>query len=254
MSSLAPTKRDHPTNTLPSKQGLLAWLKPYLTSTIGQKVLVALTGTMLVGFVIAHLIGNLKIFGGPDSLNTYGAFLKSLGPLLWVMRFGLLAAFLLHLTLALKLRLTSDAARPVEYQFQNTIQASLASRTMPQTGLVILAFVIYHLAHYTFGMTQATPDGKSLLDLRDPLHQDRHDIYRMTVLGFQNPYISAIYLVAQGMLAFHLSHGIASVFQTLGLSTPRLGPMFKCLAWTISLAILVGNSAIVLAVWLGFVA
>src|SRR5687768_4614490 len=100
MSNLAPTKRDVPVNSLPSRTGIGQWFRPYVTSTVGSKMLVAVTGLMLTGFLIAHMIGNLKIFAGPQAINDYAAFLKDLGPLLWVARIGLLTVFILHIYLA----------------------------------------------------------------------------------------------------------------------------------------------------------
>src|SRR4051812_24255255 len=112
MSSLAPSKRERPTNSLPSKTGVLAWLSPMLTSTVGGKFLVAITGILLVGFVITHMLGNLKIFAGRESLNSYALFLKDLGPLLWTARIVLLAIFVIHIYVSLKLKAISLAARP----------------------------------------------------------------------------------------------------------------------------------------------
>ena len=250
MSSLAPTKRDHPTNSLPSRTGLAAWFQPYLTSTVGQKVLVAVTGSMLIGFVVAHMLGNLQVFAGRDKLNEYAKTLKSFGPLLWVMRGGLLTVFLVHILLALSLKKRSIDARPIRYVYDNVIQATLASRTMVQTGLLIFLFVLYHLAHFTLGWTQ-TADGTNFLALHDD--KGLHDVYAMVIAGFSNPLVSAIYLAAQAVLFLHLSHGIASVAQTLGLNTPRTAGAWRCAGLTIAGLIFIGNASIVVAVWTGLV-
>lgn len=252
MSSLAPTKRDFPANSLPSRTGLVGWLRPYLTSTVGTKMLVAVTGTLLTGFLVAHLAGNLKIFAGRDAINSYAQFLKDLGPLLWVARIGLLATVVVHLGLALALRKRSAEARPVAYAFQNTVQASIPSRTMAQTGLIILAFILFHLAHYTLGMigtVQVNGQTVSYLSLKDEL--GRHDVYSMVIHGFRNPVVSVLYILAQLVLLMHLSHGIASVFQTLGLNTPRTGGAIRALGLLIAFAIVLGNIGIVLGVWFG---
>jgi succinate dehydrogenase / fumarate reductase, cytochrome b subunit len=260
MSSAAPTKRDYPTNTIPSGRGVIDWLKPFVTISVGMKATTAVTGILLTGFVIGHLVGNLKVlplFGGRDAINAYARFLKDLGPLLWIARGGLLLALVLHVYLALTLALRAKAARPVAYHHPGTIQASTSSVTMPWTGLVILLFLLFHLAHYTFGMvgtTRAMTDTGSVvqapyLSLVDD--QGRHDVYAMVVAGFSNPYLSLFYIACMIVLYVHLSHGIGSVFQTLGLNTPRTQPFVTYLSRGLALALAGGNIAIVVAVWAG---
>lgn len=248
MSSKAPTKKLTPTNSLPSKTGLLAWLMPLASSTVGNKILVAVTGVLLTGFVIAHLIGNLKMFEGPDSINAYAVMLKSNPAVLWTMRLGLLSVFVIHLIIALRLKFRSMAARPVPYVVSNTIQASLASRLMPLTGVMILLFVVFHIGHYTLGVVHAAGE-VNYLQLHDG--QNRHDVYRMVIAGFSTPWLSIVYLIAQALLWVHLSHGIGSVFQTFGLNTQRTQRFVYCVSWTIASLIFVGNCAIVVAVWTG---
>ncbi|MCE9529575.1 MAG: succinate dehydrogenase cytochrome b subunit [Planctomycetes bacterium] len=250
MSSLAPSKREHPTNTPPSRAGLLDWLTKYATSTVGQKFVVALTGTALVGFVIAHMAGNLQIFAGREKLNEYALFLKNLGPMLWAMRIGLLVVFVVHILLTLSLKKRSSNARPIGYVHSDTIQASFASVTMVWTGLLVLAFTLYHLAHFTFGWTQ-TADGRNFLTLHDP--KGHHDVYEMVIAGFRSPVVAIIYLIAQAILFVHLSHGIGSVFQTLGLNTPRTAQFFRRLGFAVAGVIFAGNCSIVVAVWTGMV-
>jgi succinate dehydrogenase / fumarate reductase cytochrome b subunit len=250
MSSLAPTKREHPTNSLPSRTGLAAWLAQYCSSTVGLKFAVAITGAMLLGFVIAHLAGNLNVFKGQEALNKYALFLKDLGPILWAMRIGLLIVFVTHILLTLMLKKRSLDARPVQYVRPATIQATFASVTMVQTGLLIFAFVIYHLAHFTFGLTQSA-NGQNYLSLHDSA--GRHDVYSMVINGFSSPLVAATYILAQAILFIHLSHGIQSVFQTLGLNTPRTARAFKLLGYSVAGLIFVGNCSIVIAVWAGFV-
>lgn len=251
MSSLAPSKRERPTNSLPSRTGLAEWLKPYFAGSVGQKMIVAVTGSMLVGFVIAHMLGNLQIFGGPDMINDYAKHLKDLGPLLWVARIGLLVVFVIHILVSLSLKKRSLDARPIGYQRPATIQATLGSLTMPQTGLLILAFTIYHIAHFTLGWTQFTDEGKSVLTLHT--EAGNHDVYRMMILGFTNPFISVTYLAAQVVLFMHVRHGVGSVFQTLGLNTPRTAKAVGWLALAVAGLVFVGNVAIVVSVWTGVV-
>ena len=129
-----------------------AFATALLDSSVGSKILVALTGTGLTLFVVFHMIGNLKVLQGPDAINGYAYFLKhDLGALIWVARGGLLAIFVLHLALALRLKMRSLAARPVPYQVYKPAQAGFASRTIVYTGVVVGLFTLFHLAHYTFG-------------------------------------------------------------------------------------------------------
>jgi len=268
MSSTAPSKRERSANSLPSGQGLLAWLKPILASTVGGKFLVALTGLALSGFVIVHMLGNLQIFLGPDAINEYAKKLKELGPLLWVARLVLLALFLLHISVAIRLKIRSNEARPIAYAHPQTVQASFASRSMIWSGLLVLVFVVFHIAHYTLGAIQPVPvpsdqsttpklnvkgevetTEKNLLELKDS--KGRHDVYRMMIYGFTNPLIAILYIFAQIVLMLHLSHGVASIFQTLGLNTPRTQSTFWALGWLVTLVVGGGNIGIVIAVWFG---
>jgi succinate dehydrogenase / fumarate reductase cytochrome b subunit len=234
-----------------AKTPLSAWLFPALASTIGSKFLVALTGMMLVGFLCGHLAGNLLIFKGQDALNAYAKGLKDLGGLLWVARLGLLGAFVLHIFLAVRLQMRNRSARPERYQHSGTVQASTASVTMLYSGLLILAFVIYHLAHYTLGLVHASDSGGNLLELHDKL--GRHDVYTMVLTGFSKWWVSLSYIVAQVVLWFHLSHGISSVFQTLGLNAPKYWPIIRGAGLLLATIIVVGNISIPTAVLLGWV-
>jgi succinate dehydrogenase / fumarate reductase, cytochrome b subunit len=234
----------------------LAWVCDYLCSTVGQKILVAITGASLVTFVVFHMIGNFKMFSGPESINKYAYFLKhDLGLLIWIARAGLLGSFTLHLVLTLWLKARSSAARPIGYAYSGSAQATPQSKLMLQTGLVIGAFVAFHLAHFTFGMVHGVTasDGKGVtnyLDLKDAT--GKHDVYTMVVAGFSTWWISAIYLAAQLMLFVHLSHGIQSVFQTLGLVNRRFVKIAKLVGFGTAGLILAGNTALVVAVWSGF--
>lgn len=258
MSSAAPTKREHRTNTLPSHKGVFDWLKPFVSTSVGMKATTAITGFLLTGFVIVHLIGNLKVFAGPDAINGYAKFLKDLGPGLWLARGALLAIFLVHLVLALTLAVRALAARPIRYQHPATIQATRASLTMPWTGLAILAFTAFHLAHYTFAcvaqvQARSVITGKmkesNYLDLVDA--HGRHDVYTMVVKGFENPYVSALYVLAMAILFVHLKHGVASAFQSLGLNTPRIQPFVRGLSLAVAALVTLGNVGIVAMVWAG---
>lgn len=263
MSSTAPSKRERSTNSLPSGKGLLDWLYPILASTVGGKFLVALTGLALTGFVIIHMLGNLQIFLGPDAINEYAHKLKDLGPLLWAARAGLLLVFIIHIWAAIKLKMRSQQARPVAYAHERTVQASIASRYMLLSGLIIFAFVVFHINHFTLGSIQPVPappakEGeaqverieKSFLELRDD--KNRPDVYRMMIYGFTSPPIAILYIVCQLILMLHMSHGVASTFQSLGWNTPRTQSTFMALGWIVTLAVGGGNILIVLAVWCGW--
>ena len=271
-----------------------AWARTYLTSTVGQKVLVGLTGLLLVGFLVFHMLGNLKVLPGFDPvseeavkraekkavekyrdnpaeqeryvaehvrsfearehINTYAAFLKhDLGVLIWIARGGLLVLFVVHLVIALRLRAKSGEARPVGYTMHRTAQATVAAKTMLWTGVVILLFTVFHIAHYTLGWIKPaqTPAGPvHYMSLHDA--EGRHDVYSMVVAGFTEPWVCVIYILSQALLLVHLSHGIQSGLQTLGLVGKRFTPAAKWLGWGVATAIFLGNMAIVMGVWLGW--
>ena len=243
-----------PPETVAAQQAA-PFLSALLDSTVGAKVLVALTGLGLVGFVVFHMIGNLKVFQGPDAINAYAYFLKhNLGALIWVARGGLLAIFALHLALAVRLQARSRAARPVPYQFPGSVQATAASRTMLWSGAVVGLFVLFHLAHFTFcWVTQvevAPGQFKSYLELTDAA--GRHDVYSMVVVGFTTPWLVALYAAAQLVLFAHLLHGVPSTFQTLGLKNRRFAPVVRALGFLTAFTVLAGNLAIVFGVMLGW--
>lgn len=255
MSVATLPKNAVPTNS--SREPLLNWLRPALTSTVGSKLIVALTGLALTGFVFAHMAGNLLIFQGRDALNSYAEFLKHRPALLWAARIGLLAVFIIHVTLALRLYFRNRSARPERYAYEDTIQATWASRHMALTGIVILAFLIFHLMHYTFGVVSATsPHGTNYLDMKETLARadladparGRHDVYAMTVYGFRNVWVSIAYIVAQVFLGLHLGHGFASAFQSLGWSHPRIAPALRRTSWALAIILVAGNVSMPVAV------
>lgn len=216
-------------------------------SSIGRKLIMALTGIALFGFLIGHVSGNLLIFKGQEAINDYAEWLVNLGPLLWVARAGLLAIFALHIYMGIQLSAENRAARPEPYAHEATVQASLPSRWMLTTGLLVLAYVVYHLAHFTFGVV--LPDGAALVE--EP--SGRHDVYGMIVYGFQNPIVSISYLVFLAILGVHLWHGVASFFQTVGLSHARYARAAHALGRVATLAIILAYVLIPVSVMLGFV-
>jgi succinate dehydrogenase / fumarate reductase cytochrome b subunit len=228
-------------------------LRPVRTS-VGSKYVMALTGLALILFVIAHMIGNLLIFRGREALNSYAHALETSPVLLWTARSGLLAVFVLHIVLGIRLTRQNTAARPVRYVCEDTVQANWASRHMLLTGLVILAFVIYHLLHFTFGVIDPA-DFKSRLDLYrvpDDPKAVYHNVAEMVVLGFSQPLISLSYVVAQVFLGLHLWHGAGSWFQSLGLNHPRYAPLLRGFGAAVATVVVAGNCSICLSILLGW--
>jgi succinate dehydrogenase / fumarate reductase, cytochrome b subunit len=218
----------------------------FFKSSLGKKYVMALTGFALFAFVIAHMAGNLQIFLGADSINAYAAFLKARPALLWSARAGLLVVAILHITAAIQLVRINRRARPIGYNDNKVVASSLAQRTIFMSGLIILAFIIYHLLHFTFGATN--PD---YLGYHDSL--GRHDVYRMMIAGFSNVWVSLFYVIAMGLLCLHLSHGVSSMFQSLGLRRRAITRSINLFARTMALVIFIGNVAIVVAVLTGLV-
>lgn len=205
----------------------------------------AVTGLALLGFVIGHMLGNLQIFIGQDQLNAYAAALQGTPALLWTARFGLLVIVGLHIWAAVVLTLENRRARPAGYRDRGTIQATYASRTMRWSGFIVLAFIIYHLLHFTAQVTDS-----SYRDLYD--EAGRHDVYGMVIAGFSKAWVSGFYILSMFLLAMHLSHGIASMLQTVGLRNSGTRRMIDSVSWLFAAVIFVGNSAIPLAVLFGY--
>ncbi len=187
-------------------------------SSIGKKIIVAVTGLAMIGFLAGHLLGNLLIFAGPEAINTYAKKLHDLGPLLYVVRGALLATVVLHILCTIQLVRINRAARPGKYAIDTVRQASLSSRIMIWSGLTVLAFILYHLAHFTWALGN---DYRDPSNLRYWVEPGVHNVYNMVIDGFRVWYVSAFYIISLLLLTSHLSHGFASVFQTLGLATTR---------------------------------
>ena len=199
-------------------------------SSIGKKTVMAVTGLGLLGFVIVHLLGNLQIFLGPAWLNGYSEHLEDLPFLLIPARIVLASMLLVHMATAMVLTVQNKRARPVPYSAEDTVQATLASRTMIFTGSAVLLFIIYHLLHYTWGI--AHPQYFHFED-----SEGHHDVYSMVVLSFQDIKISATYLLALLVLSVHLGHGLSSFLQSLGLTpsgaTKKIRKIGTALGWLI---------------------
>ena len=218
-------------------------------SSIAKKVLMAVTGTVFILFVTGHLLGNLGLFLGQEHLNKYAAFLQSLKKvygLLWLIRFCLLAFLAMHVWTGIRLWWQNRKARPIDYVKEDTAQASISSRFMIWTGLGMFSYVVYHLLHFTFIVTN--PQYNALQDAAG-----RHDVYSMVILGFQNPLISGVYILAMAVLGLHLNHAVPSLFQTFGLTRPAYRTAFKRIGNVFALLIFCGYVSMPIAVLAGFV-
>jgi len=218
----------------------------FYEAPIGKKAVMAITGVMLVGYVVAHMLGNLQIYSSnPAQINTYAAFLHNPANalLLWGARTALLAAVILHVTASVQLWLQNRAARPVAYVKKDDVPASYAARTMIWSGPIVAAFVIFHVLHLTVG---------AVLPLRDvgdnPITPDvRYNV----IAGFQNYAVSGFYIFAMILLCLHLYHGMWSMFQSLGISHPRYTRKLKRAAAILAILIAAGNCSIPIAVMTG---
>jgi len=213
-----------------------------------MKWLMGLTGIGLLGYVLLHMIGNLKIYLGPEEINAYGEALRDLGgnlvprtSLLWLLRIGLIAVFAIHIwSAAVLTKRNWDARGKIRYHSKRQyLAANYASRTMRWTGVIVLLFLAYHLADLTWGV--ANPGFV------------RGDVYRNVVASFQQPLVAALYIVAQIALAFHIYHGAWSLWQSIGVAHPRYNALRRYLAVFLMAVILIGNSSIPIAVQLGIV-
>ena len=191
-------------------------LVSWVTSSLGRKVMMALSGLLLFAFLIGHALGNSLFFNGPAAINGYAQGLKNLPfGLLWIVRIGLFLLFSLHVVVGISLWISNRKARPQGYVCDNTVQASIASRTMIYSGLIILAFVVYHIAHFTLRLVNNT--GEHI----DPI-TGHPDVFVMIQSAFHQPAIAGVYVAAMAVLLLHLTHGLASMFQTMGIRHKNL--------------------------------
>ena len=209
----------------------------FWSATLGKKAVMAVTGVMLVGFVVVHLLGNLQVFAGPEKFNNYAHALKSIPAVLWGTRLTLLTAAILHIWSAFSLWRLKAGARPIGYESKKAIASSYASRTMYWSGPILLLFIVYHLLHFTVGK-----GGTRFIE---------DEPYDNLVAGFEVIPIALFYIVSMGCLCFHLFHGIWSMFQTLGIHHPRYTPWLRFAAKVIAVVLFLGFGSIPLAVMLG---
>jgi succinate dehydrogenase / fumarate reductase cytochrome b subunit len=211
----------------------------FYSTSIGKKVVMAITGLILFGFVIGHMLGNLQVFMGANQMNAYAAMLKANATLLWGVRIVLLVAVILHIVAAVQLTRMSQRSRPEGYHYKDVIQADYAARTMRWSGPIIAVFVIYHLLHFTTGSVHP--------------RFDVYDVYRNVISGFRVWPVSLFYIIAMVALAFHLWHGVWSLFQTLGLINPKSNKIIHRLAAIATLALVIGFISIPMAVLAGLI-
>jgi succinate dehydrogenase / fumarate reductase cytochrome b subunit len=190
------------------------------------------------------MIGNLQVFLGPEPLNAYAVFLKSKPTLLWALRLGLMTIVFFHILTAVQLTLRNREARPEKYHSGKPYKATFASRTLVLSGLVLFVFIVYHLMHFTIGLVDP-----GYLQLRDV--NGHHDVYRMTILGFSNPGVSAFYIAAMALLCLHLSHGVGSSFQSLGFKNTKTAVWIDRVSKTLAVIVFLGNTSMPLAVLAG---
>ena len=213
----------------------------FLRSSLGLKIVMALTGIVLFGFVVAHMIGNLQVYMGPEALNAYAVFLRAAGhgAALWIARAVLLVSVVLHIWSAWRLTQMNNAARAVGYREKAYREATYASRTMRWSGVILLLFIIYHLMHFTFGVHAVHPAF---------VHGD---VYHNFITGFQSPLVSGVYVLAMLALGLHLYHGAWSFMQTLGLSHPRYNHLRHAFASFVTVVVVAGNISFPVAVLTG---
>ena len=207
------------------------------TSSIGKKYLMALSGLVLIGFVFVHMAGNLQILLGQEKINAYAHALQSLPlPILWGSRLLLLAAVLIHAVTAYQLVKENRRARPHQNYIETTKRAGLASLKMGLTGSILLAFIVFHLLHFT--IRTIYPEYSEMMTVvGSPDSNEIHDVYSMVLAGFQHTWISVFYVVAMFLLCGHLAHGVSSAFQSLGIRSEswrvKLELAAKAYAWLI---------------------
>jgi succinate dehydrogenase / fumarate reductase cytochrome b subunit len=210
----------------------------FYEATNGKKVVMALTGVVLFGYVLAHLLGNLQIYMGPAQINAYAEFLHSKPGALWAARTVLLICVVWHIVAATQLWALNRAARPVSYAKKANVPSSYAARTMKWSGPIIAAFVVFHILHLTTGDVL-------------PAEYQELQVYHNVTMGFSHLPVSIAYIVCMILLCMHLYHGLWSMFQSVGISHPRYTPWLKRFAKVFAIFICVGNISIPISVMLG---
>lgn len=216
------------------------------SDSIGRKAVVAVTGLFMVLFIITHLLGNSTIFAGPDGINAYAEKLRGLGPFVLVFRIFMAAMLVVHVIFAVLLTLENRTAKPGKYAVKKMLKTTFAGETMIWTGLLLLAFIVYHLLQFTLHITPDVVLGNDA--------KNRSDVFTMVFTSFRVTPIALAYVAAMVTLFLHLSHGIQSIFQTFGLNNDKTMPQFSLLGKLLSALFLVGYSAIPVLILAGILA
>ena len=216
----------------------MSFLAAFWRSTIGKKVVMAVTGVIMIGFVVGHVSGNLLVFRGADAFNHYAGFLKSLGGLLYAARAILLVSVVLHCTAAFQLTRAASAARPTDYTRRDPQVSTWASRTMRWGGVLLLLFIMLHLAQFTMGWIDRATFSET-------------DVYNNVMVGFRNPWWVVFYELAMIALGFHLFHGAWASVRTLGVAKPSRHPLHRRIATLLGVGVWLAFSVIPLGVYFG---
>jgi len=221
----------------------------FWSTAIGKKVVMAITGVIMIGFLILHVLGNLKVFAGPDQMNAYAKFLRIVGEpelgygdALWIVRIVLLTSVILHITAAVQLTRMSWAARPINYSDRRNVETTFAARTMRVGGAIILIFIVFHILHFTLGAVGFAPGQFRELQ-----------VYQNVVAGFSVWPVAVFYIIAMAALCFHLDHGIWSMLQTLGWSTTHNAARLRLISRIVAVLIFLGFISVPLGVMTGLV-
>jgi succinate dehydrogenase / fumarate reductase, cytochrome b subunit len=233
---------------------MLSFFRHLFSSSLGKKYLMAGTGLLLILFVIGHMAGNLQMFLGPEAINRYGDFLQTNVEVLWPVRIALLGIIFIHIWSATRLTIENRAARPVPYQKWEPTAANYASRTMMMSGLIVGAFIIYHLLHFTVMVQAVNLAGKNF-DARPEFFDSkgRHDIYHMMMVGFSQWPVCLFYVIGVWLLCLHLSHGASAMWQSLGWKKRSYGPCLDQLAKWGSVLIFLGYVSIPVSILLKWI-
>jgi succinate dehydrogenase / fumarate reductase cytochrome b subunit len=225
--------------TLPARRTPLRWEASFYRSTVGKKIIVAVTGFIGVAYVVLHMLGNLQVLEGPAKLNSYAAILMSNGVFLWTARIVLAVAVVLHIVIAYQLAWRCQKSRPMAYSRWQAVASTFASRTMRWSGPIIGVFISYLVLHFTTGT----------------VHPDFHPevVYRNLVTGFRVWYVSLFYIVAMLALGLHMYHGVWSMFQSLGVNHPEYNGLIRGVATCVTLAVVIGFISIPVAVLLNII-
>lgn len=231
-------------------QGVAGFLNRVVTTSLGAKLVMAVTGVIVYGWLILHLLGNLTVFGGQELMNAYAFLLQGNAELLWAQRVVLITALLIHIVSGIRLASLNRRARPQPYAMRQWRAASFASRYMFQSGLVVLAFIVFHILHFT---TRSIFSEDASRSYTSNSGVEQFDVYSMVQFGFSHAWVVVIYLIGVGLLGLHLSHGVWSMLQTLGLNGKKFTPFALRAGFVLGVGLVVLFLTIPLAVFLGIV-